>query len=529
MKLRRVLSTLLSVTLLFSVASTTALAKQDNNNSRKTNGGIPYGIAKKFNDLEKFPWAEQAIEKMRLKGLLKGREDGKYSPAGTVTQLETIIMAFRVMGWEDDSQSYTKLPKEYQGKSIDSWATGYVALAFEKGILDEVDKLYFNPNEPAKRHEVAKYIIRAIGYEDEAKDHMDDDLSFDDASAIPQGSVGYVYMANKLGLMLGDNNKFNPMGTFTRAEMAVLFQRLDDKVDNDIDEDEYKGKIHKISKDTITLNIDGDYTTFDISEDVSVYSNNKRINISALKINDYVNIQLDNSEVIYISVEDENADDDENIISKYSGAVTDIDDNKITVQIDKMSIIFEGSSELKVYFNDEEGSFEDIAKGDVVTVIVDSRNRAREISVDRELESAEYEGEIYSLNSSYITLTVDNKNIKLTLDDNVDITIGDDDSEYEDLEAGMQARVKVKNNKAYEIKADSEIEIVKSRIIAIKQSKDGYVFTILKDNDETDLSVSEEVEIISSDTTKKDIEDLTINQNCKFTIENGIITIIEIL
>ena len=46
-----------------------------------------------------------------------------------------------------------------------------------------------------------------------------------------------------MGLMIGNNNRFNPLGTLTRAEMAVLFQRLDEKVDSEIDEDEVRGKL----------------------------------------------------------------------------------------------------------------------------------------------------------------------------------------------------------------------------------------------------------------------------------------------
>ena len=121
---------------------------------------------------------------------------------------------------------------------------GYVAVAYEKGILDDVDMMYFKPNDPAKRYEVAKYVIRALGYEREAQRSMDERLPFVDAELVPQGAVGYVYLVNDMKLMQGDNNRaFNPMGTLTRVEMAVLFHRLDQKVDSDIDENEYRGII----------------------------------------------------------------------------------------------------------------------------------------------------------------------------------------------------------------------------------------------------------------------------------------------
>ena len=42
------------------------------------------------------------------------------------------------------------------------WAYGYINVAYEKGILDNVDMMYFEPSQPALRHEVAKYVIRAL-------------------------------------------------------------------------------------------------------------------------------------------------------------------------------------------------------------------------------------------------------------------------------------------------------------------------------------------------------------------------------
>ena len=90
----------------------------------------------------------RAIEKMFQKGLIKGIGDGKFAPKSSVTKLEAIIMSLRVMGWEDDAKAITELPKEYKGDQVDKWAVGYVSLAYEKGILDDVDMMYFKPHFP---------------------------------------------------------------------------------------------------------------------------------------------------------------------------------------------------------------------------------------------------------------------------------------------------------------------------------------------------------------------------------------------
>lgn len=155
---------------------------------------VPYGLAKKvFEDADLFSWAQRSIEKLGMKGLIKGRLNGLYDPRGTVTKLEAVIMALRVMGWENETLNIKELPAKYRGGSVGKWAYGYINVAYKRGILDDVDMMYFDPNAPALRHEVAKYVVRALGYEDEAQDRMNKKLPFDDAALVPSGSIGYVY------------------------------------------------------------------------------------------------------------------------------------------------------------------------------------------------------------------------------------------------------------------------------------------------------------------------------------------------
>ncbi|WP_459195864.1 S-layer homology domain-containing protein, partial [Wukongibacter baidiensis] len=227
----------------------------------KKKGHLPPGIAKKFNDIDDYVWAEDAIEKMVEKGVIKGIGEGLFAPKREVTKLEAIVMALRVMGEEDEAREYQVKIKQGKRKleikdRLQEWAYGYVALAEEKGILDEADILYFKLNEPAKRHEVAKYIVRALGYEDEAQDHMDEDLDYKDASFIPQGSVGYIYIANKEKIIQGyEDETFRPLNTVTRAEMAVMVDRVDDEIDED-ELKEYEGEVEDIDNDYDWIKID---------------------------------------------------------------------------------------------------------------------------------------------------------------------------------------------------------------------------------------------------------------------------------
>ena len=608
---KRIISAALVGAIVLTMSTTVAFASQNKNErdwlppgiSKKVtndsgNVWLPPGIAKKaFDDVDKFPWAQKAIEKMKLKGLVKGKEETKFAPQSSVTKLETIIMALRIMGWEEEVSRKTTLPNKYKGKEVGEWAKGYVTIAFEKGLLDDVDMMYFSPNEPAKRHEVAKYIVRAIGYEDEAQDHMDDELSFKDAPAIPQGSVGYVYLVNEMKLMIGNDGKFNPMGTLTRAEMAVLFDRLDEKVDNNVDEDEYEGEIYRISDSKITIKIDGELKSFDVSDDVVVYYNDNQIRYSKLDVGNYVLIQLENDEVAYIEVTDGNSKDDK-IISQYTGVVTDITEGrpaKLTVQIDRMQVIFEVNNNALIYFKNVKGSFDEIENGDTVSVTVDARNRAREIRVNRDAKEntiSEVKGTItdvdlvgtynlfingksYQLSqdakvsipgktnvdledlevgykvvcvleddiittvdveSAFATVSGEIEKIgtKLTLIANgvskryecaedIVVTIDGQNSKYSRLTKGMTVVLKIKDDLVYQIDAENIERKLDGKITSITQVEDGYKLTLTVNDKEIEYLVADDVKISVVGVSDKAIEDLKVNQEGKFLVENNLI------
>jgi hypothetical protein len=449
MKKLKLLSLGMAALLTVSMTATSVFA--DSGWKKKGNGNfIPPGIAKKlFDDCDQVKWAQKAIEKLNIKGILKG-VDGKYYPQRAVTKIEALAMTLRIMDWEDEALITKKLPKKYKGEKVNNWAIGYVTIAYEKGILDDVDMMYFKPNEPAKRHEVAKYVIRALGKEDEAEDYMDKDLRFVDATAVPQGSVGYVYLVDKLGIMKGDGKAFNPMGTLTRAEMAVLFSNLDDKVDGEKDENEYTGTVKGIRADKIEIKIGNSVKRFEVSDDVIVYDGRDRIDYSDIDKGDYVIIKVEDDEVVYIEITDEEVEQDK-IISRYTGELIGIDDDSspetITVQIENMKAIFEVIDDVEVYFKNMEGNFNEIKKGDKVTVTVDNKNRAKKIHVDRVLDvddEEEISGKLTNIDLTGIYhISVNNIRYKLAKD--ADVVIEDDDADLEDLEIGMDVEIILEN------------------------------------------------------------------------------------
>ena len=273
---------LLVVILLMTFLAPAAYAKSLNMSpgQLKKVTGIPKGQLKKigFIDLdETIEWARLAIDRMYARGIFTGYPGNVFKPKNNVTHIEAIIMALRVMGWEEEAKR-TKVNDDIKKLNL-SWddAYYYIALAVEKGLIKAEELRGFNPNAPAKRYEVARYIVRALGLEKEARNHMKEKLPFKDANAIPKDAVGYVYVMYDLGLMKGDDqNRFKPNDPITRAEMAVMLNRLDESLDRE-DENNLTGTVKNIDLDDLTITIQNSFgsKTYDLLEKTPVYVNGK--------------------------------------------------------------------------------------------------------------------------------------------------------------------------------------------------------------------------------------------------------------
>ena len=534
MKTKRIISFMLVLVLVMSASLSTAFASGLGGPGKgKGPSFVPPGIAKKiFNDIDELPWAREAIEKLFLKGQISGVGNGRFNPKGTVTQIEAIIMSLRVMGWEEEAQAIKKLPKNYKGKKVDSWAVGYVALAYEKGILDEVDMMYFDPKASAKRHEVAKYVIRALGYENEAQKNMKATLPFVDTAAIPQGSIGYVYMVYTLDLMSGSNLKFNPMGTMTRAEMAVVFAKIDDRVDKGIDENAVTGEVFRIDNDRIILKVNDSYNIYEVNKDkVVVYDGSTKIAYSNIKVGDLVKLNFRDSKVVYIEIVKEK--EDNKIITRYRGTVANISNVEprlIAINMKEMVVMFKVINNVKVVFNNGEGSFNEIKMSDDISILVDSENRAREIYVHRNRENTPINitvnGTILYVDNSKLIVQSGDNIYTYNYASNVAVTINGRASTIANLKNGMTVKLLVKDEKIYSIEARDEKIVLEGEIVAISNNQIGFKKT---DGTRVTYGLQSDVKVYIPNITNAKVSDLKVGDKALFEIANNLIREIQVI
>lgn len=281
-----------------------------------------------FNDMTGFDWAQKSVCTMSRMGIVKGEGNGRYAPSRSAKEIEVIAMTLRFLGYEDELDMEAVLPKSYKGTDPDEWMVPYIDEALEEGILLEEELEDFNPNAAASRARTAVYMIRALDMVEEAEDHMDEDLPFKDESAVQEEYIGYVYLVNDLGLMIGYNDTFQPRKSVTRAELAVLFARMVSMNDTDYSYTMI-GRIYHLILDEgdemIAIKSGSTYAQYDLDDDVAVYDiDDDEIDLEDLDINDYVKLYIVNDEVVQIDMIEEGTQINK-ILRRRSGELTDID------------------------------------------------------------------------------------------------------------------------------------------------------------------------------------------------------------
>lgn len=284
-------------------------------------GKIKFMFADSEQFMDMFAWALKSIEKLGAKGIISGYSDKCYKPQNKVTNLEALTLILKLTDHKEDAEKNDKVHSalaKYQRQWGIKWGWGYLYVAIEEGILLPEEIKDFNPNQPIKRHELAKYLVRAMGLKKEAEKHMNSKLNFKDANAIPKASRGYVYVVNDLGIMTGnEKDQFKPNEPLTRAEIAVVIDRAESYFNNDEDENEAKVVFQSYDNNKLTVMQNGEKVSYRTVDGVIVYKDKEYTSVEALEKGDVLEIVLNNSrQVIFIEVighvDDENDEDDEN-------------------------------------------------------------------------------------------------------------------------------------------------------------------------------------------------------------------------
>lgn len=174
--------------------------------------------ASTFSDMKDAAWAENAVNKLAENNLVAGYEDGNFRPNDLLTREAFVKMLVAAANLYDENAEcdFTDVPK-------DAWYYKYIASAVQKGIVNGISDTEFGVGRNITRQDMAVLAYKAYGTPTKTRDGA----NFADGESISEyarEAVNALYEAEIISGM-GDN-RFEPFGTATRAQGAVVIYNL---------------------------------------------------------------------------------------------------------------------------------------------------------------------------------------------------------------------------------------------------------------------------------------------------------------
>lgn len=176
------------------------------------------GNGGEYTDVPEGAWYEEAVAYCKEQSLMDGTGGGLFSPDVPMSRAMAVTVLYRLAGSpEPDSDS------GFSDVTETAWYSAPVAWAVETGVATGYDDSRFHPDQSVTREQLAAFLWRFYGSPEPADAGEED---FADRKAISPYALRATSWARERGLILGmPGNCFNPHGSATRAQMAVILLR----------------------------------------------------------------------------------------------------------------------------------------------------------------------------------------------------------------------------------------------------------------------------------------------------------------
>lgn len=181
------------------------------------NGDLLYGFNRPYKDysVSQYTDIEDSYSKDQIETLAKygiGFSGDKFNPKANIKQKEFLYLLLKAKSYYYDISDQDK----------DFVEKLYKYMINEK-IVKENEK---SPESIVTKEEVAKYIVRALGYEKVANIEGIYKLSFKDSNKVSSELMGYVAIATGLGIVEAEGDNLSPKANMTREQAAVVIFNL---------------------------------------------------------------------------------------------------------------------------------------------------------------------------------------------------------------------------------------------------------------------------------------------------------------
>lgn len=171
-----------------------------------------------FSDVTPEDWCYEQIQQLYTLGILNGTDTHTFSPDGTLTRAQVVVMLYRCAGSpETDGQ----VP--FSDVTQDAWYADAVAWAVDNDLVTGYEDNTFAPNAVITRQQLAALLYRCAGSPESDGTLLGE---YDDGNRVAEYAAPAVSWALETGILTGtDVSTISPEATATRAQTAVLLER----------------------------------------------------------------------------------------------------------------------------------------------------------------------------------------------------------------------------------------------------------------------------------------------------------------
>ena len=182
------------------------------------------GSGYRFRDVKAEDWFFEAVDHLAAEGCIAGITENSFGPALDMNRASFLTLLGRLAGVE-----LTHAETRFTDVPADSFYSGYVAWAVEKGITGGVDATHFAPAAPVNRAQMVCFLYayaKSEGMDVEVSDPAAALAQFSDADTLPAWAVAPMAWAVQNGIISGMDGKLVPAGIANRAQAAVVLYQF---------------------------------------------------------------------------------------------------------------------------------------------------------------------------------------------------------------------------------------------------------------------------------------------------------------
>jgi hypothetical protein len=177
-------------------------------------GTVSSVFAASYSDVPKGSKFENAVGVLSTLGILSGFPDGTFKPGDTITRAQFAKVAVCSLGLESAAE-YAKGVTVFSDVPATHWASGYINVAADQGLIKGYADGTYQPEAPVKYSEALAILVRVLGYEPIVKGTwptnylvkaaeigISGDVTFSANAPATRGDVAlFLYTSMEIGMM----------------------------------------------------------------------------------------------------------------------------------------------------------------------------------------------------------------------------------------------------------------------------------------------------------------------------------------